>query len=77
MLKLLRPFLASLPTTAVVYDENGRLLGDLVPDRPAPPGTRTTMTDEERAALACLTTKTRAQWEAERAAAKGAEGDDR
>lgn len=73
LLKLLRPLLASLPTTAVVYDENGRLLGDLTPVRPVPPGTKVGMSDEARAALAKTVCKTRAEWDAERAARQNAE----
>ena len=68
----LGPVLAPIKEKRAFYDENGELLGDYVPIPNVQPGQKVGMTDEDRAAMAGMVFKTRAQWDAERAAAKAA-----
>src|SRR5688572_20396612 len=68
--KLLPPVMKTAPGTLMVYDEDNQWVGDIVPYHKPPPGTRVSMTDEERAELAKIPRKTRAEWDAERARAK-------
>jgi hypothetical protein len=77
LLKLFGPVLAPIKEKRAIYDENGNLLGDYVPIPKAQPGEKVTMSDEAREALAKTVCKTRAQWDAERAAQNKTGGDGR
>ncbi|MCI0702600.1 MAG: hypothetical protein L0241_16070 [Planctomycetia bacterium] len=65
--KLLPTFFAANPGLVIVYDEEGKLVGELNPSRPVQPGQKIGMSDEARAALAKVKRITLAEWRAERA----------